>query len=556
MPLARIDACRFSRHIAPRSAGPVVAVSLGGLLLVMAGCYNAGRHTLAQQLHTTFKETRLGEALKDERTLSQEMLKAELAATRKAVDAERDHALAVILGAGLERTSDNKMCAPAWSSGALGSLVCDIDFRLQRLVDTPEAQKCALAAQNIEDKAICEPGGNGTVCQTDLVFQSITQENERVGDVARESTDVEAIAQIIQTLQSLLKRPVWKLECSQDGISALDKTLQKESSDPDPNVQELVQQGKSYLAECKKYLASATQRPQVLGLLPDAQRELDEQLANFSQASQQAKELKQKFDMALEAYKKQQGPNEVEEALGTIKATLDKLNVALQSAKDAGVLPLAVEDAAARYDAITAAIGRILEKKPKEGSGLESTFVDLLKIGSIRDEEKLPALLLEAERLRGELASAKARLAHAQYQRELLQERIGALREELKALINARKAAVKARPCAVGKSSIYAALQDGQPLCKQALAETLLLYANSWSVGERRARAALVLLNGDLHGQAIDLSEAAVQQWDNMLAVPIDTILKRHASGVKPEELARLLVEIAGFAAVVGVVAP
>jgi hypothetical protein len=38
-----------------------------------------------------------------------------------------------------------------------------------------------------------------------------------------------------------------------------------------------------------------------------------------------------------------------------------------------------------------------------------------------------------------------------------------------------------------------------------------------------------------------------MQAWENILAVPIDVVASYHATGVKPEEVARFWVELIGF---------
>ncbi len=44
---------------------------------------------------------------------------------------------------------------------------------------------------------------------------------------------------------------------------------------------------------------------------------------------------------------------------------------------------------------------------------------------------------------------------------------------------------------------------------------------------------------GDRHDEAIDLSAAAMQEWENVLAVPVDLVVRHHSGGVKPEVVAQ-----------------
>lgn len=503
-------------------------VLLAALLLGSTGCYHAGRHAVAQQMQESFKEARLSEALNDERELSQKMLDEELAFVRRSVDVERDNALTLILGQTLAGAGSAPGCSPAWSGGKAGSLLCDIDFRVERLLSVQHQ---------------CRPGStDGVACTEAAVLGAVRAYVEFQSDRARNEASLQKLGRMINFTRRSRGLSALPLTCSKSGLDELKTTLSKVNPE-----EEGISLAQVYVADCTHEIASNP--PQMTtGLLPDAQRELDALSTSLDQASASATTAKQEFDAALASYNEAVSKgSDVKAALEKVKAKLDQLGTVKGNAH----LPEEAAAAAARYDAVVLAINHILEGKPEDKSGIERVLVTAINIDTIKQAERLPVLLLEAERLRGLAEAAKTRVAHAEQQRTLLRTRIEALSDELRLLLEARRiAAGPARACASAKPSLLESLQAAVGTCRIDLATALIHYGNSWSVGERRARVALVQLNGDLHLQALDLSAAALKQWENVLAVPILAVLERHAGGVKPEELARLLVQIAGFTAV------
>ncbi|WP_147443098.1 hypothetical protein [Corallococcus sp. AB011P] len=503
-------------------------VLLAALLLGSTGCYHAGRHAVAQQMQASFREARLSEALNDERELSQKMLDLELAAVRRSVDVERDNALTLILGQPLAGGGGNGECSPKWSGGKAGSLLCDIDFRIERLLSVQH--QCLTGSTD------------GVACAEASVLGQVHAYVEFQNRRARNEASLKDLARMINLTRKSRGLSALPLTCSTSGLEELKAPLSKASPG-----EVGIPMAQIYVTDCTDELA--TRPPQInTGLIPDAQRELDALSTGLDQSSTNAKTAKQEFDAALAAYNEAVSKeSDTKTALENVKTKLELLG----TAKGNTHLPEEAADAAARYDAVVLAINHILEGKPADKSGIERALVTAINIDKLEQAERLPVLLLEAERLRGLTEAANARLAHAERQRTLLRTRIEALGDELRLLLEARRiAAGPARACATAKPSLMESLQEASGTCKIDLATALIHYGNSWSVGERRARVALVQLNGDLHQQALDLSAVALRQWENVLAVPINAVVERHAGGVKPEDLARLLVEIAGFTAV------
>jgi len=67
------------------------------VMLLGTGCYHAGKDALARSAQADFKEAHISSSLDDELAHSKELLKAELTATQRSVEARRDEAVARIL---------------------------------------------------------------------------------------------------------------------------------------------------------------------------------------------------------------------------------------------------------------------------------------------------------------------------------------------------------------------------------------------------------------------------------------------------------------------------
>jgi hypothetical protein len=91
-----------------------------------------------------------------------------------------------------------------------------------------------------------------------------------------------------------------------------------------------------------------------------------------------------------------------------------------------------------------------------------------------------------------------------------------------------------------------------------AIAKALMGYSDLWTVGRIPAAQAKWVALGVAHDQGIDESIATLEQWENVLATPISQLVTVHASGVKPDAIAQLMLQAAqalGVAAIAAGVA-
>jgi hypothetical protein len=77
--------------------------------------------------------------------------------------------------------------------------------------------------------------------------------------------------------------------------------------------------------------------------------------------------------------------------------------------------------------------------------------------------------------------------------------------------------------------------------CKEDALRALVYYANSWALGRVTADRIDYTLIGARHVAALDVSEVALAQWENLIGVPINGLVAYHASGLKPEDIAAFL---------------
>jgi hypothetical protein len=200
-------------------------------------------------------------------------------------------------------------------------------------------------------------------------------------------------------------------------------------------------------------------------------------------------------------------------------------------------------------------------------------------------------LLLEAEVLRGRLARARAEEAAGAAQMAAQDDQVSALVRAAQQLLKARLALsqnAQSLTCAVelhdqnvgtliaGKRAwkpqapmsdaqlraaqkdaerkkAEAALQPGDiappPLdaCQRGVAEAMVRYADAWTLGFSPARVAHLRFIGAIERGSLSSSAAALEMWESVLAAPMGQLVEFHAGGVKPEDVAAIIVQAAGF---------
>ncbi|WP_376960757.1 hypothetical protein ABNQ39_22595 [Azospirillum sp. A26] len=209
------------------------------------------------------------------------------------------------------------------------------------------------------------------------------------------------------------------------------------------------------------------------------------------------------------------------ESINTVlKAVIDppEAEAKAPAKDDAGAEPNAA--AAAERKSEIAAAKAILKTMPTLADQVAAIDADL-------NAPPISALLMERARQQAILEQAQRTITRAQ-------DRIGALESQFEALLLELSGLRQAR------------------LNNKQFAAAAKHYADAVYQGERGRALADAQLNDIDHQMAVDSSLYAYTAYQAVLDTPINQIAAYHAAGVKPEELARLIVTGAGLGAIAG----
>ncbi|HEY4640312.1 MAG TPA: hypothetical protein VII75_03135 [Thermoanaerobaculia bacterium] len=131
---------------------------------------------------------------------------------------------------------------------------------------------------------------------------------------------------------------------------------------------------------------------------------------------------------------------------------------------------------------------------------------------------RVSALVMESQRLRIEADRYRRQLARVDEELALLREKLRRLRDETRAV-------------SAAKSEFDANHTD------VALAK----YTEAWTASRIPTTAVEWKLIGLAHDRALDQSEAALAQWDALVRTPLEVLVAAEGSGLKPDDIARLL---------------
>jgi hypothetical protein len=171
------------------------------------------------------------------------------------------------------------------------------------------------------------------------------------------------------------------------------------------------------------------------------------------------------------------------------------------------------------------------------------------------------SLLLESERLRIEYEATKQRLERGQIHLALLRDKLKTMMQEIHYLSLAQDhlmvATAKIRPASEGDwehhltSLIDDFLSSNDQGFKVLVGKMMYFYAAAWTLGrtpEEEIDYRIIALN---HDSALDSAVVALQQWNNLILVPLTGIAAFHESGVTTDDIAKFL-QAAGVGAIAG----
>lgn len=170
------------------------------------------------------------------------------------------------------------------------------------------------------------------------------------------------------------------------------------------------------------------------------------------------------------------------------------------------------------------------------------------------------ALLLESERLRIELDAATLQSKRADTRIDLLKQKLAAMLREVDSLADAQQelaslkemtnfAAVTDGKWNLHSTTIAEDYTTGGNDQKILIAKLLYYYANSWTLGRAVEDEVDYRLIGLTQDSALDATLTAVQQWNNLILVPLSSLEAYHASGITVDQFASLL-NAAGLGAI------
>jgi hypothetical protein len=497
-----------------------VLVSLGTL-----GCgvhlHSPANQKLAERAQTEFQDAKITETMNEERSRLDELLKQELAAVRRLTLAGRDAAVVQIVAAG-----DIAGSWTAWKD--------DIHRRLQLLLGPPDAVQPAHYGPLI-----------GELAGAQFAFTS-----------ARDA--------LTRDRRQYVAAPGPQDRPPLSACPAVPAA--GTSSPPAPPTDPVLKAfWDDYATECQAYrtaygrLLARGKTANNVGATEKSA--LGKFFADLRHAEEEIENARAEMLKARAVYQAQIKTLKEATAKGTstAPADLDKLVGALEALRKAPIFGQQ-EAVSAQLDSVVALLDNVAkgtttvtpvdQGNQKVVETIQALNQALQKTG----EKPTPgALVLAAEHLRLELERASRRVRFYEARSNLLHQEGVAFVTELtllrRTLTELDGGPSKGCPQTNALAHSYEVDYATKSTCRDMVVASLLLYADSWTVGrlpEEEIRYLLISLD---HAAAIDSSEIALMQWQNLVAVPLGQLVTFHRSGITSEEIGQLL-QVLGLAAI------
>lgn len=169
-------------------------------------------------------------------------------------------------------------------------------------------------------------------------------------------------------------------------------------------------------------------------------------------------------------------------------------------------------------------------------------IANLINRASEKPAPPTAGIVLQAELYRQQIANSTARLRRVDDKFAALKARYSALTTELAELQKARGYLAGADAANGGCNqavSFYESLSSGKG-CEIHAGGALLAFNNAWTLGRMPAEQAAYREIDVQEQMALDDSEAGLMQSQTVLRSSLDQIVKLHAAGIKPEDVAAL----------------
>lgn len=172
------------------------------------------------------------------------------------------------------------------------------------------------------------------------------------------------------------------------------------------------------------------------------------------------------------------------------------------------------------------------------------------RLSAIEALSKLPpvnSLLFEKERLMALKENADTQIERSSTRFKLLQQELEFVDNEFKGLNESQRylnwAIAASSKREINTSDLYNKSKSINESARRHMVVALTTYLNIYT-GPRRARNEIKYRLIDIdHVQALDISETALRLWEVAIKQPIIVLAAYHGSGMKREEIAKLIIE-------------
>jgi|GEM_PF-4221083 len=467
--------------------------SLPGLAVILflftgcAGLYNQQHHDSAVSAQKSFTEAKLAESIKDERAQNAEILARELDIVEQQMVATRNKELLDVIG--------------SKDAGEAHKLLADlVDARMGELASKP--------TQTQGPPLIATIGVAEEAREAHSDRYSVFREPEDPALVCTDDTTVKV---------SVTGKPEWdafQTDCK--NLAEANKKL------------EAFQAGILYTLT-----HDLTRNEEARAVVTKEVKRLTTESAAAAKKLKEARNAGTPADLAKLAEKSRDDLRKVK---------IDPQRVSRAGLEDASVLATleSINEQKANIDLLldAAATGKASDDAD-DAAAIAAILPAIAKdVTTATRYPQVSRLVLESERLRIDRDRAKQQLSRVAEEMRLLRMRRDILYQEWLALVKAQSNLAECKPddFAGGKN-----LRNLRVECRDGLSTAVLSYAAAWTLGRIPAeKVQWTLINLD-YERALDASESALMQWNNLIAVPLDALVANYGSGIKPDAIGKAI---------------
>ena len=318
---------------------------------------------------------------------------------------------------------------------------------------------------------------------------------------------------------------------------------------------ELEQAIKSYESACNVYQVAIADLFKSMGAgeLAELTRRMAEIEAGRVSYEAELEKAKAAYQEALAKSQAVGDPTSKNSNLTTLKSRFDELgtlakprvlleNKVLAKLTDSGKLEKVKVEIKAIENLIQAFDGEL------PASGTTSAQERLAALRNLADALAAPvrapltALILQAEHLRLEASGIERHVSRAKERIALLRKKQASMIDELLFLNSAQRAMSDFAGAKCQKSpALYDSFLSKKPNCRFLLAQALSDYVNANTFGKAEQESIDYQLIAQGHEAALDDSETALAQTDNLMRLPVSQLAQAYSGGFRPEEISNLV---------------